>query len=242
MNPYPFKIPSEHKTFNVTFLQSVILKIEYDYSKESYNEFADFFRKSFNLNLSENQFNLKDTDAIRIVSKNKEYRVKFSKSLVELVLAGDTYTNFDSSLAPFISNFASYVDSLDGKVLSISINKIDIWPSQELTDSNLKTFTEAILSHNLLISPFINREEGGFFLKFNDDENNDVLLIREAFFPYTDENPDLYARLVLDSMVKHEEPCVAANELSAIARRLNDVLYSAFIWCVSAEVIKIMES
>lgn len=240
MRCYPFKITDNHKTYKVTFLQSVILKMEYDYSNESFEKFAQFFNEVFKLQLIEQQFNVKNTDAIRLRSDNHAYRVKFSKNTIEFIINGDSYVNYEKSLLPFINKVSKYLEQIKGNILNISIEKIDIWPLAKGKIDSPEDFINTIISENLRNAPdLVSGDEA--FVEYTDKDSGDSLLIRFGFIPFVEEQNDQPARIVLDTLCNHDNDSIAPSVLSGITKRLNDILYDAYHWSVTEDVIDIMD-
>lgn len=240
MSCYPFEITDSHKTYKVTFLQSVILKIDYDSSNESFDLFARFFDDAFQLQLIEQQFNVKNTDAIRLRSDNHAYRVKFSRNTIELIINGDSYVNYKTSLLPFVNKVSGYLEKIKGNILNVSIEKIDIWPLAKGEIESPEDFINTVISCDLRNAPDLVPGDNAF-VEYTDKESGDSLLIRFGFIPFIKEQNDQPARIVLDTLCNHDNGSVEPSLLPEITKRLNDVLYDAYHWCVSKDVIEIMD-
>lgn len=240
MSCYPFEITDCHKTYKVTFLQSVILKIDYDSSNESFDLFARFFDDAFQLQLIEQQFNVKNTDAIRLRSDNNAYRAKFSRNAIELIINGDSYVNYKTSLLPFVNKVSCYLEKIKGNILNVSIEKIDIWPLVKGEIESPKDFINTVISCNLRNAPDLVSGDNSF-VEYTDKESGDSLLIRFGFIPFIKEQNDQPARIVLDTLCNHYNGSVEPSLLPEITKRLNDVLYDAYHWSVSKDVIEIMD-
>lgn len=241
MSCYPFKITDRHKTYKITFLQSVIIKMEYDSSNETFQKFSDFFSDVFKLPLTEQEFNLKNTDAIRLRSENKAYRVKFSKNCIEFVINGDAYVNFNTSALPFIRQFSDYLEITNSVVTDISIEKIDIWPLANGEIPSPSEFLNTVISENLRnSSEHISDDEA--IVEYRDSDNGESLLIRFCFIPFKADIEGQPPRIVLDTLCSHENESIEPSLLAGIAKRLNDILYDAYHWSVTDEVVEIMNS
>lgn len=239
---YPFKITDNHKTYKVTFLQSAILKLEYDAANESFALFSEFFENIFHLKLIEQKFNLKNTDAIRLRSDNNAYRAKFSKNNIEIIVNGNAYVNYKESLLPFVSQISDYLCKINGDILGASIEKIDIWPLVKGRIDSSEDFIKAIISQDLRNCPDLTSDKDGSFVEFRDTDFGDSLLIRYCFIPFIEELKDQPARIVLDTLCQHNAKKIKPTDLPETVRRLNGILYDAYHWSVEEDVIKIMES
>lgn len=240
MSSYPFEITDNHKTYKVTFLQSVILKMEYDSSKESYKQFARFFYDAFQLQLIEQQFNVKNTDAIRLRSDNHAYRAKFSRNFIEFIVNGDAYVNYHTSLLPFINKVSEYLERIDGNILNVSIEKINIWPLAKGEIDSPEDFINTVISENLRNSPGLIAGDNAF-IEYTDKDLDDSLLIRFGFIPFMKEQNDQPARIVLDTLCNHDNGGLEPSLLPVTTKRLNDILYDAYHWSVTKDVIDIMD-
>lgn len=239
MCAFPFEISKNRTTYKVTFLQSVFLKMEYDPRKETSSKFAHFFKDTFGIDIDVRQYNVKNTDAIRLRAANGSLRFKISNDTIEFIISGESYINFEKSLRPYIEKIANYLSDIQSSINNLSIEKINIWPLINGNVDDPDDFINVIISSNLRDTQENNKKEISF-IEYSDPQFQDSLLIRFGYIPFTAQRKEQPSRIILDTLCKHDS-VISPENLIPAAIRLNDILYSAYHWSVTENVIKSMK-
>lgn len=240
MNPYPFQTDKQNKhTYKVTFLESVVVRVEYSDIHETADVFSKFMEQEFGIEMDQARFTLKNNDCYTIKDSASSKKIKFSKRLIEIRMDGADYVNFRQSILPEFEKVKDYLAGINSEAGYMAIEMIDIWPTQVGGKIDEETFRRVVFSKELL-SGSITLKEDLSFADFINQEQNDILTIRHGFIPYDDKFIDQPARLVLDTICRHEG-ALKPSELISTAVRLNDVLYAAYHWSVTDDVIKVMK-
>lgn len=238
MRAYPFEIHAEKETYSFTFLNTVIIRIDYA-GKESIENFSVFIKDMFGLDVTDAMYNVKNADALRLVNKDRSVRFKFSSNETEIILNGSGYVNFERSAFPFIERVADYIEGINGKVVRTFIEKVDLWPIMDDNQVDKIGFLKSLFSFQLL-SEYGTGAENVRMLEYGDDRLADQLIIKFGFMPGVKDNPEQPPRGVLD-IITINEGAIEPRDFRDVANRLNAVQYAAYHWAVTPEVIGIMK-
>lgn len=236
MTLWPFPHIDKHNTYAITFLESVIVKIQSPMEKESYQSFSNFIKESFGMDVSQERYNLINADPVRLRNNDRSVVVKFNGEGMEFSISGKGYHNFQNSAMPLINLFRQYIEEIETFVKQISIETIDVWPFPTETVVNASVAAAAFFSKDLIKTlgdPKIIQGK-----EFNRN-NHDSMIIKYGFVKQSPDNPQQPDRLILDEMAIHDRE-ISASALSEVAMRLNDWLYDAFHWAVSDNVLQVM--
>lgn len=231
MMSYPFPHIT-HKRYQLTFLESVKLMMVYDGQNDMYDAFKAFFEEFFKISITPKQFDIKNADALRLRDSKSEERFKFSRNVVEVIIDGESYINFDTSLMPFISSFQDYLQKIGGDVHNLTIEKINLWPAQD-AKATQNDLMNVIFSKNLLQHP--SDSEGEMKVcEFKVGDSITSIVIRYGVIAKEDSRT-----LILDT-VCNKSAKVRAEDIIPIAREMNQFLFDTYHWSVTPEVIKAM--
>lgn len=242
MQPYPFKHISDHRTYKNTFLQTARIRISYTGDTDDFEPFKTYLHNAFGLSITKELYGLRNSDALRLKAADGKLRAKYTEHTAEYLISGDIYIDFEKSFVPFLDKTQNFLNKAQKQVLSLSIEKIDIWPIVKGDIQDPSAFLNVIISENLRQFRNLVAEDSIYFTEFYDEENQDSLLVRFGFIGAdTVDIPNKQpARIILDTLCKHDEQ-FNADSLLSLARKMNNVLYDAYHWAVSPEVIQIME-
>lgn len=244
---YPFEIKkNEHRVYSKTFLQNTVVELTFPTLFEEKDKSFPFpslytyIDKFFHLQLNAEP----DMDkGFSLDNKANDVTISFKKDAVGIRVGRKNYQSFVSSVMPYVYLLKSYVKEtmgIDG-VESIVVRKINLWPfpsdvieeqnvaeeamfSAVFSDEFLKA-SENVASDNLLpLTVSYEEKEISLFLSrsINEDDNHKVV--------------------ILDSKVESQQTTsTSINEIETKLEELNDILFASFHWCVSDEILKIME-
>lgn len=239
MNPIPFQHYSHHHTYGLTFLESVVIKLRYDGGNGSYDSFKRFVEGSFGAKVSIERYNLINVDPVRLKNADRSVIIKLLSGGMEICISGGGYRNYNESARPVLSLFERYLMEIGASVTQLSVEMIDVWPFTVDRVVDIKAAAKVFFSSSIL------KEIGYDNLleipgkEFKDEKNNDLVIVKYGFIRGEQDNPHQPDRLILDSIALHDDGFLPSS-LTQIAKRLNDLLYDAFHWAVSQEVLNVM--
>lgn len=231
----PFPIV-EHKRYNLTFLSSVKLVVAYRGENENFEGFRDFFKSFFKIDVTKQQYDIKNADALRIRSSESEEKYKFSRNFAEVIIDGNSYIDFETSLRPFASALQGFLMSISAVVLNLKLEKVNLWPAPSKDGFSRDQLMKAIFSDNILS---------------NTSENDDALHIKEFNLTKSDmgvsvvvkygvvSDPDS-STVILDTICDQAVGTVA-DEVVKTLLKMNQLLFDAYHWAVNDEVIEVMD-
>lgn len=236
MHGFPFPHKERSRSFKITFLESVKLKVVYDPEMEDYAKFKDFFEGYTSLSLDKDRYETKKISSLRIVAEDGVTTLKFAKNFVEFSISGHSYTGFETNYKTFLEKLSLFLSSINSSASEISIEKINIWPMDiESGITDIKEVKDVIFSEEV---QGIACDGNGIGIKeFKDSQNKVALLLKYGVL----EQKDSELVLILDTKCVNLEE-IQANKLLPEMGNLNQLLYDAYNWAVTEEVLDAMEN
>ena len=241
---YIEKIP--YKQYSNSFLDTVALSLYFD-STESKSDFMsrlkEFTATHFNLNIkNEGEF-----EGIRITKEDKSINFFLSLGCAMVEISGSSYQNFIDSQLPHLDRlieFSKKVAVVD-YIKNISIRKLNTWDfkGDEGKNPSLKWVYDKIFSADLvgsLSKDDLNEKERliSNFQKFIFQDGDYTIKVRTAYIQNSkDKN---YTRLILDTECLSSVEKKSMEELTGICKKMNKRMYDVYHWCVTDEVINMM--
>ncbi len=249
---YPFK-NIEHRIYKNTFLQNTLVEMQYESiksrlsAKEVFCDFQSFASKNLGID------DIKEDEGLTekgIIISSDEIDTKFyiydNKLIIKI--GRKNYSSFQESVIPYIKIAEDFLQSVAKLevINSLEIRKINIWPYNILDQNTLtETLMSKIFSKELL-------ENGNFKSQSPENRNvtqwmkekifnwEDILLKLKYGFIAKDEQHDK-ERIILDSTAESSHKATIDNgEMRALLEKLNTILFDAYHWSVTDEIIQIM--
>lgn len=240
----PFK-DTPHRLFKNTFLQNVFAGIGFKtnetVSEGMRKEAHSFINQQFGLEAKSNF----PEDAMSITSSDGMISFFFDKDSASVRIGARNYHSFVDNVIPQITKLDKYAGIMKADIVScIGLRKINIWPiladnPDELKESEItkELFSSELLSEK---SAQLNDKEKGIPLlgKYEWKDNALTITVRTAFMK--DDSDVKKRNVVLDIEAMLEGP-MAKEAAASQFNVLNDILFNAYNWCISPNVIRIME-
>jgi hypothetical protein len=182
-----------------------------------------------------------------IVSKRNDgiYSFYFGLNEVAAVIGAKDYHSFVDNVIPQLFRLKKFLKEVYHKdyISSMTVAKVNVWPFK-LTQGNPSVNPADVF--NLIFKEDFNpsdlselKEKGQneISLKtFNWEEGKQTATAKGCFFPQ-DEKGELAIEL---ETVANLQDNIKLDDIEYVATSLNDVLYQLYHWCVSDQVIDIM--
>lgn len=251
---FPFSKQSQHKIYKNTFLQCVYLFVEYP-KKESvffndgyYERLKEYFSNHFP-GTSYDEEKARRSDLIKLESRSDGVAITLKNGLLMVMVDKRRYRSFVDNVLPLIFRTEALlrevlqVDSLKQAMLK----KINFWLANQNTPANSSfdyaKLEKLVLSANILSDTSSrvtettdqNGQQMVWKKTFEGKDGKQVHVIISHVQP---SNAPAKGCLVLDSDVTL--PSVSTNDLQKQLLEANDLLYDAFHWTVSDQVLSFM--
>lgn len=236
---YPFT-PVPREVFKKTFLRDVLLCVSYTpiADTDAYvNGLAEFVSSHYNKKLDKDKFN----GGIGLISEDNNRSIYFSSERTALRMRYPGYKSFDIILKN-MSNITDYLKAfvVDAQltVYIIKFNEMT-YEFKRDTQLDIESAMRAVFSRELIGDVNIDREAVRWEkeIQFDDDETQTIMRLTYGY-KKDDLNPNR-GSLILKSSISFD----VANATEITEERLsplNELLDSAFHWCVNDDVIKNM--
>lgn len=246
MERFPFT-KTKYCQYKHTFLQNVMVSFNFDSTVEvsvADDSFADYLKAFFGL---EKSGTLSKT--ISISRKDNAQSFLFAHNHAEIFMNGQKYEGFSDTAIPMIFKMRKFFNDVVRveKINSVSIRKINVWNIKRngKDDINPQEVMKLILSQNLLSelsNENLNDEERAIphFLKSEWKEDQRLVTVRTSLIPPASTKDEFY-HLLLDTQA-FEIPTdgYTVDEVSGRLLDLNSIMFYAYHWCVSEEVLTVM--
>lgn len=226
MRTYPFTHITGHRTYEITFLESVIIKLGFDGEKNDYVHFRDFISNEFGIEISAERYDVLGADPLRLSDSSKSLKIKFGRDTIQLVISGNSYRNFQETASSLMNSFSRYLCEIGSTTKQLSMEMIDVWPFQKNMTIDPEKVMPAFFSKGLISE--MKSTSGELVSKeFKNDESGDTVVVKYGCIMQATDNPSQPSRLILDCIAIAQSPFEPQLLLDA-ATRLNDTLYDAF--------------
>lgn len=235
-----------YKQYSNSFLTTVALSLYFD-SNESKTDFMSNLKKFatsyFNIDIKdEGEF-----EGIRITKEDKSIVFFLSLGSAMVEISGASYQNFNDSQLPLLTRLLDFSRKVAGvdTIKDISIRKLNTWdfkangnnvPSLDWVYDKIfsKEFKESLSNNDLT------EQESSIsnFQKFIFEDGDYTMKLRTAYIRNT-KNKD-YTRLILDTECLSTVVSQPIDDIIEICKCMNKRMYDTFHWCVTDEVINMM--
>lgn len=243
---YPFPLHEQHKVYNNTFLQNTYAEIHFDKITESEwgngERIKAYLNKYFHIAFDVKRENLED--GFSLSNKDIDVIFLFSESFMGVRVGREAYQSFAISVMPYVVWMKSFVKEVlqRDSVRSLVVRKINLWPYSEesankrLSDENM---LQTLLSSNLRNEHSEKKEtDNGHRLDMVSFQEHETSLSL-GYGVVVDEGDSV---VVLDSKaVSEQTQPTSLNDVETKLDELDDILYSAYHWCVTEKVKLWME-
>lgn len=243
---YPFTFQEQHKVYKNTFLQDTYAEIHFDSMTES--EWGDgthlqvYLNKYFHIDSKVAWGDM--AKGFSLANKDTDVTLHFSNQVVSVRVGRKCYQSFATSVMPHVFLLKSYAREvlLRNEVRLLAVRKINLWPYSEKETKNQlgsEEILQTLLSNKL-------REQQAEKRRTADGQVLETIAFQERETSLTigygivedGDNPVA----VLDSMAESEQTQpTGLNDVETKLDELNNILYSAYHWCVSDKVLQWME-
>lgn len=237
-------IKKEHKVFGKTFLGHVIVQIHHDakFTAENFMICKSFFEDKYGLVLDDELYALLEYKTLRFSDSTKNLNVKMSDGFIQISMDGNVYVSFRDSLLAHVMNFAGLIDKLGCKIKKISIEKINVFPTELQSEESHVEAIKDIFSINLLetlpqeCDPNVYKKG----IKVDGDGFDGVLFL--SFGWMRDNDEPLKFAIILDSeAICENNDGITFREIDKVLSNMNQSLFDLYHWSVSDMVIEMMQ-
>lgn len=240
--------PVSYKQYKKSFLSKVVLSLLFDPSQISNDDliarFNKFAHSAFNVPVDK----WEQGSALRISNKDNSIAFYFAYDGAIVELDGEKYQNFTNSQLPQLVKLVAFVkDVLSlSHIDTISIRKLNAWDFSSSNDKNPsiewvyeKIFSEAL--RNVLSTSNLTEQESKirFFKKWQTEYNGCEVLIKSAYIQNTEDVGN--TRLLLDTECSCNVNKIEIDDVTSQCQDVNKYLFDIFHWCVTSEVLELME-
>lgn len=249
--PFP-SVPLQY--YENTFLQRVVVEFGFNAlfkEKAPANfekDFSRFVNTHFGVDCNANMISTFWQDGIQLTRNDKSIIWLLKPDSITVLIGTIDYKSFVDSVLPIVYKMRRFVGSIleINNVTRLQIRKINAWQFYNNNSNTLQIskVQQAILSKNLLNeksnSEILESEKQIPNLhKISYVDDNDTLNIR--YFCRTPQNNDNGVMILYLDTEFIENTSVEVKDIEENLVLMNKVLYNAFHWCVTNEVIDIMK-
>lgn len=208
------------------------------------NSFADYSKAFFGLDKSGTL-----SKAISISRKDNAQSFLFAYDHAEIFMNGQRYEGFSDTAIPMIFKMRKFFNDVVcvEKIKSASIRKINVWNIKKngKDEINPQEVMKLILSQSLLSElsdDNLNDEERAIpnFLKSEWKEDQRLITIRTALIPPAGAKDEFYHLLLDTQALEIPTDGYTVDEVSGKLLDLNSIMFYAYHWSVSEEVLNVM--
>lgn len=238
---FPFQPKKDKFIFQYTFLNEVALKIALPESmdKISFEKMQIFFKRLFNLDFKESHREHILNTRLKVENQDNGIIFEFSKSTIKISIEQNHYNTFDESMLPLLTKLIEVYTEWFSFCKEVELKYVDVWPLTEernLQESKVKELEDAIFSIDLRTQT--KETEKNF--KGKDWEDNDIILSMQYGY-YISKDDTQNSGIALESRCEYSKEDIEANKIISIVSEMNFILYNAFIWAVTPQILSAME-
>lgn len=240
-------IPSvQYRQYPNSFLSKVALYLTFN-SEESKEAFRDKLQKFLSANFDLNMQADEDFEAVRVTNESKTVEFFFSLNFAAVEFSGDNYKNYTDTQLPQLFRLIDYAKKIVhvSEISMISVRKLNTWDFKSKDDKtpSLDKVRNKIFSQDLisvLSGQNLTDDERKIrnFEKFSFDKDDFKITVRSAYIQNSKEKE--YTRLILDTECLQTDEKLSLDDLSSLCKTMNKQLYDIYHWCVTNEVINMM--
>lgn len=242
---YPFASQEQHVVYKNTFLQNTfaefyftpIVEKEWDGGSRLYS----FLRKYFHVDAKKAWDEMEN--GVSLNNQDLDVTLHFSKDYALVRVGRKNYQAFATSVMPYLFLLKAYVKEVLARdaIKSLKVRKINLWPYDQVQSQKplgdediLKTF----LSDELRKIKSDDKDSDGHVLNMCHFDQRETSLDIKYGIVKTNDVP----AVVLDSTATSEQTQPTnLGEVESKLDELNNILYDAYHWSVTENVIRWME-
>lgn len=239
---FPFEHISEKEKFQYTFLNEVTLKIfpPKELREVDFKEMQHFFKVLFNLDFKDIHREYMLEKRLKVGNQENGVMFEFSQNTIKISIDQNHYSDFKTSMLPILVKFTEAYKFWFDSFARLELKFVDVWPIDnkiEVTEKNIEDLEEAVFSYNL--RGMAEKVDENFKeLRFKSDE----LTLSMKYGYYISKNENQNSGVALESKCETKDSQMKADDIREMASRMNDLLYDAFIWAVTPDIIKAMKT
>lgn len=238
---FPFKPQKDKSTFQYTFLNEVALKIGLPESmdKISFEKMQSFFKRLFNLDFKESHREYILNTRLKVENQDNGIIFEFSKSTIKISIEQNHYNTFNESMRPLLSKLNEAYIEWFPVCKDLELKYVDVWPLTEernLQESKIKELEDAIFSIDLRTQT----KETDKNFRGNHWEDNDIILSMQYGY-YISKDDSQNSGIALESRCEYSKEYIEINRIIPMVSKMNSILYDAFIWAVTPQILFAME-
>lgn len=240
----PFPHIESHKVFPFTFLLRTSFQVSFapvDLKKNS-SAFVDFFKLEFNVTLTDSQLNLLDAKGLSLKSEDEGLTWVISNGSIAVDIEHNRYVSFDESLSPIVQKIEEFLNRIGTVCRLINLQKIDLFPFDNKIKEKVDSCWNAVFSSSFLKArlsePLTCDDTSCFYINNFDGTDGINMTIISGYIIENDDESKQPSRYVMDCRATYNSE---TKSIAATTRKMNNLLYDAFIWSMSPMVISLME-
>lgn len=238
---FPFNLRQDKIKFKYTFLNEVALKIGLPESmdKISFEKMKRFFRRLFNLDIEDIHNESILNTRLKVKNQDNGIIFEFSKSTIKVSIEQNNFNTFSESMLPLLKKLLEAYKEWFPVCKDLELKYVDIWPltnERNLEESKIKELEDAIFSPDIRT---LSLEKEKNFKRYQHKDNGFNLSMQYGYYISEDETQN--SGIALESRCEYSKENIPINKVVDIASKLNNILYNAFIWAVTPQILKAMQ-
>ena len=237
----PFPHIENKVTYTKTFLAETSVKMFFAESSFTEEVAKRLFRDSFGIELSAENYKQLTLTKLKISDKDNGVYISFAKESIKIRVDQAHYSNFKLSMEPILTNLVKGLPS-GFEFSGLKVKKINVWPVISPPDSkNIKSRDEwFVLKRSVLSSEFGEKNKISELESLAEFYNPPYGKVRLNSFLVIPDNEEMVGGIMLISNYNLFVDIKASGIISE-TERMNNVLYDAYHWAVSQNVIDSMK-
>lgn len=237
---FPHIAEKDKEVFDFTFLNEVALKIVLPVEEEfvSFERASRLFKELFKLPFNQENYEAICKKRQKVGNSDDSVMFEFSRKEVKISIYQSKYRSFNESMMPLLESFVNEYKKWYNYCDDVQLKFVDVWPFSDIKDVTQKkiedlenaVFTTALRSSSEKLSDNLKG------LKCRDD-NFEVDI---KFGSYVPEDSSQNSGVALESRIELIRKHLNCQDIISKALEMNNVLYDAFRWAVTDNVINAM--
>lgn len=239
---FPFTLTSKKEIFKGTFINEVSFKLYLPAEKEmvSYDKSSKLFKKLFGLNFDEFEYKRLISTRVRVGNSTDSVVFEFSTKFIKITINQSEYESFSTSLLPLIEKLSeAYSDWFD-YCDKIELKYIDVWPMadiENIDDSKMILMENALFSYDMRSKSKVTDNN---FKYLQLDDVDFTLDLQYGNFITEEESQN--SGIALQTKCSSKSKKLKCGDIPKFSKNQNKILYNAFLWAVTPDVLNAMRS
>lgn len=240
------KIPYvEHRSYDVTFLQRVILKLNFNASiEDSFDVLRKFFLENFQLDFDEEKYDLLKVKFLRISGNDGIIIFKFAKDFIQIKVERNAYQGFKKTMEPYLDKIIALIDDLSGSVAKLAIKKVNMWPADIDESVDYYNLLEHLFKQELTSKLPISKPDGENVKQITECGSGGAynIVLSFGYLPKSDNRTWPTALLDIEGICDNGDLLTDRKRILDVATDINQDIFNVYHWAVTDEVINVMET